>query len=213
MTPVLVLGWLAAAVGSLLGVPQAVRLARSRDVEGLSLPAWQAILGLNLAWTSHGILIGQANMIVPNILALATTFPILVLMSREMDRAITGVLLPGFLLGAVMIVIDLTLGTAAFGMVALWPALFSNAGQTLELVRSPRVVGVSPLFLAGAVLNQVLWLAWGVLVDDAGTKITATTTLAITTVNLLWWSLRRLGLRSFGVPTRDELRARVRAGR
>jgi hypothetical protein len=75
------------------------------------------------------------------------------------------------------------------------------------------VTGVSPAFLIGGVLNQVLWLAWGILVPDAGTQITATTTLAITGLNLLWWILRTLGLRSFGVPTRDEVSAHIAARR
>jgi len=98
-----------------------------------------------------------------------------------------------------------------YGMVALLPALFANTVQTLELIRSPRVDGVSPFFLIGGVLNQALWLWWGTLVVDAGTMITASTTLAMTSVNLVWWLLRQFGLRSFLVPTRSEMRAFVRA--
>lgn len=213
MTPVELVGWAAALVGTTLGLPQMVRLARSRNVEGLSLPAWQIILALNLAWTVHGITLGQLNMVVPNVLGLASSVPILVLMSRELGRRLFGVLLPGLLVAAVMITVDLTLGTTAYGMVAIWPALVANAGQSLELIRSPRVRGVSPFFLVFGVLNQVLWLVWGVLVPDSGTIITATSTLIVTSFNLVWWILRKLGLRSFGVPTRDEMRAFLRARR
>lgn len=211
MTLVVLVGWGAAFVGTVLGLPQLIRLIRTRSVEGLSLPMWQAILALNLAWTSHGMILGQANMIVPNILGLASTVPILFLMARELQRPIAGVLLPGVLVAGGMVAVDLAFGTAAYGVVAVFPALFANAGQCLELIRSPRVVGVSPVFLVGAVLNQVLWLGWGLLVNDAGTIITATVTLVVTVFNLFWWVLRRFGLRAFGVPTRDELRAYVRA--
>ena len=211
MTPVEIVGWGAALVGTLLGLPQVYRLARTRLVEGLSLPAWQAILALNIAWTSHGVILGQPNMIVPNVLGLGSTLPILILMSRELNRPLSRVLLPGVLVAGGMIGVDLAFGTAAYGVVAVFPALFANAGQCVELIRSPSVAGVSPMFLAGGVLNQVLWLTWGLLVADAGTVITATVTLAVTTFNLAWWVLRRLGLRSFGVPTRAEVRAYVRA--
>lgn len=211
MTLVAFVGWGAALIGTLLGLPQLYRLARTRSVEGLSLPAWQAILALNLAWTSHGIILGQANMIVPNVLGLGSTVPILVLMSRELRRPLIAVLLPGVLVAGGMIGVDLAFGTAAYGVVAVFPALFANAGQCVELIRSPSVAGVAPLFLIAGVLNQVFWLAWGLLVNDAGTIITATVTLAVTTFNLVWWWLRRMGLRSFGVPTRDEVRAYVRA--
>ena len=211
MTPVLLVGWAAALVGTVLGLPQMVRLARTRNVEGLSLPAWQIILGLNIGWTSHGVILGQLNLILPNILGLASTLPILFLMSRELGRPLLKVMLPGIVLGIGMIATDLLFGTAVYGLVALWPALFANIGQTLELVRSPRVVGVSPFFLIGGVLNQALWLWWGTLVADAGTIITATTTLGITSVNLVWWLMRQAGLRSFLVPTRQEMRAFIRA--
>jgi uncharacterized protein with PQ loop repeat len=211
MTLVIIVGWAAALVGTVLGLPQMVRLARTRNVEGLSLPAWQLILGLNIGWTSHGIILGQLNLILPNVLGLASTLPILVLMARELGRPLPRVLLPGIVLGIGMIATDLIFGTAVYGLVALWPALFANIGQTLELVRSPRVVGVSPFFLIAGVLNQALWLWWGTLVADAGTMITATTTLGITSVNLIWWLMRQFGLRSFLVPTRSEMRAFVRA--
>jgi uncharacterized protein with PQ loop repeat len=208
---VILVGWAAALVGTILGLPQMIRLARTRNVEGLSLPAWQIILGLNIGWTSHGIILGQINLILPNILGLVSTLPILFLMSRELGRPLPKVMLPGIVLGIGMIATDLLFGTAVYGLVALWPALFANIGQTLELVRSPRVVGVSPFFLIAGVLNQALWLWWGTLVADAGTMITATTTLGITSVNLVWWLMRQAGLRSFLVPTRQEMRAFVRA--
>lgn len=211
MTAVILVGWAAALVGTVLGLPQMIRLARTRNVEGLSLPAWQVILGLNIGWTSHGVILGQLNLILPNVLGLASTLPILFLMSRELGRPLPKVLLPGILLGIGMIATDVIFGTAVYGMVALWPALFANVGQTLELIRSPRVAGVSPFFLIAGVLNQALWLWWGSLVVDAGTMITATTTLGITSVNLVWWLLRQFGLRSFLVPTREEMRAFVRA--
>lgn len=213
MNVVEIVGWVAAVVGTLLGLPQVFRLARTRNVEGLSLPAWQLILAVNLAWTWHGFLLGKLNMILPNFLGLASTIPILFLMSRELGRALPRVMVPSLLLAAGMIGVDLAFGSAVYGLVAIWPALFANAGQTLELIRSPRVRGVSPVFLVGAVLNQVLWLVWGLLVPDAGTTITATTTLAITAFNLAWWIARQLGLRSFGVPTRDEVRAYLAARR
>ena len=90
MTPVEIVGWGAALVGTVLGLPQVYRLARTRNVEGLSLPAWQAILALNIAWTSHGVILGQPNMIVPNVLGLGSTLPILILMSRELGRPLAG---------------------------------------------------------------------------------------------------------------------------
>ena len=94
-----------------------------------------------------------------------------------------------------MITVDRTLGTAAYGAVAIIPAILANAGQTIELVRAPRTTGVSPVFLLLATINQALWLTWALLISDAGTIITAAVTGAGAALNLTWWLARRAGLR------------------
>ena len=206
MTPVLVFGWAAAFVGTVLGIPQVVRLVRTRSVEGVSLAAWQVILGLNVGWLVHGFLIRQLNMIVPNGLGMIVTLTILRLVARERRRPLLRTVLPGMAIGAVMVAVDLVFGSATFGAFAVIPAIFANIGQSIELVRAPRVWGVSPAFLVGAVLNQALWLAWGLLVADPGTVIAATVTGTITLFNLVWWGLRMAGLRPLplGVVSRVE---------
>lgn len=197
MPPVELIGWLATLAGIILGLPQAPRPLRTRRVEGLSLTAWQAWLVLNLSYTAHGISIGQPPQILTSALALCSTVPILYLMARELQRRVLPVLLPGLLGAGTLIAIDQTLGSAVFGMLTIIPAVIANAGQSIELVRSPRIVGVSVLFLIFATVNQGLWLTWAILVPDIGTTIVAAASATITAFNLTWWSLRRLGLRPF----------------
>jgi uncharacterized protein with PQ loop repeat len=195
-----VIGWVATASGTILGLPQLLRLVRTGRVAGLSLTAWQAMLVVNLSWTAHGISIGQIPQILTSALSLCSTVPILYLMARELQRHFLPVLLPGLLGAGALIAVDQAFGSAAFGTVAIIPAVVSNAGQSIELVRSPRIVGVSVLFLIFAVVNQGLWLSWALLVPDIGTVIVATVTGTITVFNLIWWSLRILGLRPFLLP-------------
>jgi len=190
-----VLGWAAAVSGTVLGLPQMLRLLRTRRVDGLSLTAWQAMLVVNLGWAAHGISIGQLPQIVTSALSLCSTIPILCLMARELQRRWPLVLLPGLLAAAVLISVDQLLGTAGFGIAVLIPTVVASAGQSLELVRSEGIVGVSGAFLILAVVNQALWLTWARLVPDVGSMIAAAVTLIITAFNLTWWSLRRLGLR------------------
>ncbi len=200
MTPVEILGWLAAGVASLIGVPQLARLVRTRNTDGLSLLAWRSLLAINLAWGSHGIIIGAPNMLVPNALALATTLPVLYLMAKDLGRPLLTVLLPGIVGGAGMIGLDLAFGSAFYGLAAVIPALLANVGQSVELVRAPRVAGVSPMFLGLQLLNQGLWLYWALLIVEPGTQITASVTGLIAGFNVVWWALRSLGLRSLFIP-------------
>ena len=195
MSPVEVLGWGGTVSGTVLGLPQVLRLIRTRRVDGLSLTAWRAMLVVNLTWTAHGMSIGQVPQIVTSALSLISTVPILYLMARGLHRRLLTVLLPSLLAAGVLIAVDQLFGSAAFGAVAIVAAVVANAGQSVELVRARRIVGVSVLFLILAVVNQGLWLSWAILVPDAGTTIFASVTGAITLFNLIWWSLRRLGLR------------------
>lgn len=198
MSPAEVFGWAGAVTGILLGLPQLFRLARTRNVDGLSLRAWQAILAVNVGWTSHGILIGQPPQVITSALSLFATVPILYLMSRQLNRNFALTMLPGLALAAVMILIDLLFGSTAYGGVAIIPAVIGNAGQSLALVRAQHVEGVSVLFLVLAVVNQVIWLTWAVLVQDTGTIIAAITTGVIAVFNLCWYIARRSGLGPLG---------------
>ena len=59
MTTAQLVGWLATFVGAVVGFPQLWRLVRTRNVEGLSLVAWQWILVMNIIWFAHGLRIDQ----------------------------------------------------------------------------------------------------------------------------------------------------------
>lgn len=195
----MIVGWLAAGVAMLLGVPQIVRLLRTRSTDGLSLLLWQAILSINLGWLAHGLRIGAVNMAVTNLVGLASTVTILVLIIRARGLKPVPVFLPGLLGAVALIGIDAWLGSAAFGIAAVVPAVIANAGQAVELIRSPLITGVSPLFLVGQVVNQLLWFSWALLAGDQGTKITAPATGLIALFSVLWWVLRKAGLRALFV--------------
>ena len=210
MSPVEVIGWAGTVSGIILGLPQVLRLVRTGRVDGLSLTAWQAMLVVNLSWTAHGVSIGQPPQILTSALSLCSTVPFLGLMARELRRRLLPVLAPGLLAAGALIAVDQLFGSAAFGTAAILPAIVANAGQSIELVRSRRIAGVSVLFLVLAVVNQGLWLSWAILVPDPGTMIVAIVTGTITVFNLAWWLLRTLGLRPLAPPnspTAEEIRS------
>lgn len=187
------IGWAATALGSVFAVPQLVTLIRTRDTAGLSLVAWQAMLVLNVAYTVHGARIGQAPQLVTSVLALCSSLPLVVLISRHRVLPVWRSLAVPLLVAAVMIAVDVTLGSGAYGLLTLAPAILANIGNSIELVRAPSLAGVSPAFLVLAVVNQAMWVTWALLVPDTGTTITAATMTLLTTFNLVWWSLRRVG--------------------
>jgi len=195
VTAEFIVGWLATCVAMLLGVPQIVRLVRTRSTEGLSIVMWQAMLSINLGWLVHGIRIDALNMVVTNLVGMGTTIAIQVLIIRARRLQAWRVVLPGVAGAMALVAVDVLLGSAAFGVAAVVPAVIANAGQTVELIRSPRLTGVSPVFLVGQALNQALWFTWSLFVGDQGTMITAPATGVIAVFNVTWWALRNAGLR------------------
>ncbi|WP_203567486.1 SemiSWEET family sugar transporter [Aestuariimicrobium ganziense] len=186
------LGWIAAVLGSVVGIPQAIRIIRTRAVEGISLLAWQSLLVTNIAWGTHGALIGEVNMLVVNVLAFFCTITVLFLMARARGKSLVAVFAPGVLLGLAMVAIDVWAGSAVFGTIAAIPGVGGLLGQSVALIRARSVKGVSMPFLGLTFANFVSWAAWGYLVDDAGTLITNVLTAAVSGFNLLWLVVRRL---------------------
>lgn len=205
MTTAQIVGWLATFVGAVVGFPQLWRLVRTRNVEGLSLVAWQWILVMNVVWFAHGVRIDQPPQLVVNSIGACATVPILVLLSRAVGRRLWQVVLPSLVAAAVIIAIDHFLGSAAFGLAAIVPGIGSTVGQTIELVRAPHVRGLSALFMVLAFVNQALWTTWAFLIGDPGSVITAVTMSLLTGANLVWYGARRLGLRAFFSPTETSI--------
>lgn len=202
MDPVVVIGWLAALFATILGIPQAVRLIRTREIDGISLLAWQSVLVINLTWAHHGALIGQLNMALPNGLAMTSTLPVLVLVARGRGLSLVRVLVPPLLASGGLIFIDRVWGTALFGVIAIIPAVVATSGQSLDLVRSESVEGVSVVYLVAQVINQALWFSWATMIFELGSLITSSTTGVIALFNLGWWLARRAGVPAYWAPER-----------
>ncbi|MDO5635480.1 MAG: hypothetical protein Q4G34_11520, partial [Micrococcus sp.] len=98
----------------------------------------------------------------------------------------------GVLIGAAMVAVSVLFGSFAFGLVAVIPGVAGLLSQARELVRAPRIDGVSPAFLTIFAVNFALWGTWGLLVGDPALLVTNVITTAVATFNLVWYIGRRL---------------------
>lgn len=188
------LGWLGALLASILALPQAVRLVRSRDTAGVPVLTWQVMLVINLSWAAHGILIGQASQIMSNLIGASASVVVLAVLNSRLPLGWLRILTPVVLGAAALIALDVVFGSTVFGVVVLAPAILLNGAQTLSLIRDPSVSGVSPVFLVLQTANQLVWAIWAAMLPDSGTLISAVTSGLIALVNLIWWLARRAGL-------------------
>jgi uncharacterized protein with PQ loop repeat len=189
-----ILGWIGAATGSLVALPQVVRILRTSVTTGISPLTWRLLIGVNLAWMAHGVITHHPNIVVSNTVYALCTAMILILLWRHRGIRLWQLFVPGILLGALMVAVDVFSGPIAFAVIAFIPAALSQLAQLRSLVVSRSVHGVSLWWLAYCVLNQTIWLTWAVLASEISVMIVATGLGILMTLNLILGVLRRLNL-------------------
>lgn len=187
-----ILGWIGAATGSLVALPQVVRILRTGATTGISSLTWRLLVGVNLAWMSHGVITHHPNIVVSNTVYALCTSTILILLWRHRGIRLWQLFVPGIVLGALMVAVDAFSGPIAFAVIAFIPAALSQMAQLRSLVVSQNVHGVSLCWLAYCVLNQTIWLTWAVLAHEISLIIVATGLGILMTLNLILGVLRRL---------------------
>ena len=189
-----ILGWIGAVTGALVALPQVVRILRTSATTGISPLTWRLLIGVNLAWMAHGVITHHPNIVVSNTVYALCTSTILILLWRHRGIRLWQLFVPGILLGALMVAVDVFSGPIAFAVIAFIPAALSQIAQLRSLVVSRSVHGVSLWWLAYCVLNQTIWLTWAVLAQEISVMIVATGLGILMTLNLILGVLRRLNL-------------------
>ncbi|HYI56676.1 MAG TPA: PQ-loop domain-containing transporter [Microlunatus sp.] len=191
---VVTLGWIAAALASFVAVPQVVKLLRTRTTAGLSLTAWRLTLAANIAWMSHGIVVGHANIWLPNLIFMLCSLTILNQLRRDRALSWSVTFGPSLVLGLTTLSVDVLYRPVAFAIAAGLPSVTSQILQFHELVLTPRISAVSLPFLALNTVNQALWLGWGLLAGEQSITMVASAMGMLMGINLVWCVLRRTGV-------------------
>jgi uncharacterized protein with PQ loop repeat len=187
-----ILGWIGAVAGALVALPQLVRILRTGAIAGISPLTWQLLLGVNLAWMTHGVLAHHPNIVVSNTVYGLCTSTILILLRRHRGIHRWQLFGPGILLGALMVAVEVFFGPVAFAVIAFIPAALSQLAQLRSLAVSRSIHGVSLWWLAYCVVNQAIWLTWSILAHEISVMIVATGLGTLMTLNLILAILRRL---------------------
>ncbi len=157
----------ASVLGSGMALPQALKLARTQNVEGVS-SAWIGVsMAINVWWTIYAIHQSVWALLPVSTVSLVLYIGMGVIYLRSVGRAS----LPGFALGA------LVLGMAPLPalLVAGWEAAGLAIGLSYGIQLAPAVFaafrtreldGVSPGTWLISWVEAVLWLAYGAMIAD-----------------------------------------------
>ena len=193
MSFAVILGWTAAAFGAAISLPQLIRLLRTRTSAGLSVLMWQLLLTAGIGWTHHGFLTAQANIIVPNAIMAISSVAVLRLIQRDRHIPHARVWVLPLVLAAILIGIDLFIGPLAYGIATSIPQVIGAGAQLVDVIRSIDIRGLSPIYLVLAVVVQLLWGSWSLLVKDSSVTVSASANGTVVALTLIWYVLRRLG--------------------
>lgn len=188
---VAVVGWTAATLSGAISIPQLVRTLRTRSVAGLSLLTWQTLLIAGLSWLGHGMLVGSAQIIVPNAILLGGATAVLSQLQRHrMHRWWTVWPLP-VIYAATAVSLDFQVGPAAFALMMGLPAVGGQVVQLRAIRTAADVSGVSPVMLGVNAAAQLFWCAYGLLVADVAVIWVAIPLAVVMFANLAALALRR----------------------
>lgn len=186
-------GWACAVVGSALSVPQVVHLLATRTSAGVSPLLWQLNVANGIGWTAHGLISGHLNVTVPNALSGLLAALVLLLVQRDRRLPLLGTWALPLAVGLVGVLVALLAPAGGFGVFAVVPLAIGFGDQTRDLLTSPDISGVSPVFVFGALVVQVMWWTWAQMAGDLSIFICASAIGLICLLNAALWLLRHTG--------------------
>src|ERR1019366_3449271 len=160
-------GYLGAALGVVMVVPQIVRIVRHPSLPGVSPISWALTVFGCLLWFTYGLRSGALPQLPGNLLLICGAIAVVLLMKSPTSRARRGLLLA---LGAGLLEAtgsltptqgggDLAVG---IGTISTWPQLYDSVGNWRAHINS----GVSLSTWGLRIASQVCWLAYAVGTSD-----------------------------------------------
>jgi uncharacterized protein with PQ loop repeat len=170
------IGWIAALSSACIALPQGLRILATRSVAGISPLIWQMTLVGAIAWFAHGMIVGRAQIVWPNLMLAITAAWVLGMVCRA-DRLPLGrsFALPLFC-AALAFGIEVALGPVAFGVAMFIPSAVGQVSQLATIRRSVDTTGVSMAGMVVGLVCQMLWWSYALLAGDSAIIVTASPT-------------------------------------
>lgn len=167
-------GYLGAALGVAMVVPQIVRIVRHPSLPGVSPISWALTVFGCLLWFTYGLRSGALPQLPGNLLLIFGAIAVVLLVKSPTSRARRAALLAAGL-GALAVIGWVipteSVGYLAFaiGTVSTWPQLYDSIGNWRAHINS----GVSLSTWALRIASQVCWLAYALGTSDAPVAVGA----------------------------------------
>lgn len=195
LQPLTVVVIVANVLGGAMALPQALKIARSRRVHGVS-SVWAGIsAAVNAWWAVYGVAVGEWSIVPVSVISVMAYLAIAGAIVRFGDaprrRSLTTVIASGAAVGLIPLAAVAIGGWSIAGVAlgALYGVQLSPA--VVAAYRAPDVSGVSGATWVIAAVEAVLWGVYGLARVDAGLLTLAVTGVFMSTLVLLRLLARR----------------------
>jgi uncharacterized protein with PQ loop repeat len=172
------IGYLGAAIGVLMVIPQIRRTLRNRARLGVSPLTWALLALSSFTWLLYGIRAGEPPQIPGNVLTVTGSSIVVLLVPSAVRTRARAAALAG--LGSALVGLAVVAPVAAIGFVAFGIGLVSALPQLISSMRARTgeisAVSVPAWLLLGA--SQVSWLIYAIALHDVVVTISASFILA-----------------------------------
>jgi uncharacterized protein with PQ loop repeat len=158
------IGLVAGIIGSLISLPQVIRIARLRTDAGVSIWTWLILSVLNSAWIAYGIHNQSFSQIVTSVMSGGITGVLTVQLLRYRMRLLYAILI---MVGAwIVVFVAEFYSPPAVGSAILLVGLVSRAPQVIESLKSwrqGRPTAVSNRTYIMSIVASILWVTYAVI--------------------------------------------------
>jgi uncharacterized protein with PQ loop repeat len=187
----LALGYLGAALGVAMVVPQIMRTMRDRSVPGVSALSWSLTALACSTWLLYGVRTRELPQIPGNVLMVSGA--VLIALAVPSGRRVAtraGLLAAAALL---LLVLAVVAPLAVISGVAIAMAIVSTMPQTIKslLRKNVAVSAVSPMSWVLRIVSQASWLSYAITLHDMTVAVSAVVILGNAVVVLVRETSRR----------------------
>ena len=152
------------AIGLIRGLPQLIRLLRSRNAHGVSLDSATTTSVVSSAWAAYGFLSGQGAVMLASASS-ATVFGLIAFGALRFGRSIRELRIAPFWFGSLLL-ITLIGGRPALGMALSVSILLANGPQVVTAWRESDLSGLSIGTWLVSAAEAIAWGSYGFVAGD-----------------------------------------------
>ena len=196
MSILAVLGGIGTVIGLVRAMPQFVRLARTKDVHGISLDAVATSSVVSAAWATYGLMTEQLAVALASGLS-SLVFALISILALRYGRRLIELRSAPIALVIFAGVVSMT-GDEGLGVILMVGALAANTPQVIAAYKEPNLSGISPSTWGLTASDGATWMMYGAIAGDMPIFINNafqfTTALAVLLRRAAWALREKKGL-------------------